>query len=129
MTRILSVLLAFAVAAFALGCGGSGDSASETDTGETAAEMAQGAGEEAMGEAAMTAPIHAEIACASCIYHMDGITECTPAVRIQDKTMLLTGVEIDTHGSGLCAAAQHAHLKGQIVDGKFVATALDLDEH
>lgn len=67
-----------------------------------------------------------EVACATCIYKMSGAEGCILATKIDDKTYLVTGVEMPGHESGLCDGARQAELVGELQGDKFVATAFAL---
>lgn len=66
--------------------------------------------------------IAAELGCGSCMYSMEGVRGCKTAVKIDDESYLLEGVDIDAHGTGLCKATQPAKVAGEIQDGAFVAS-------
>ena len=67
-----------------------------------------------------------EVGCGSCIYGMDGVEGCVTAVKVGDKHYLVTGVELDAHSSGLCDSAKQAKVAGEVRDGKFVASKIEL---
>jgi len=72
-----------------------------------------------------------EAGCASCIFHMEGVVGCKLAVRIDGKSYLVKGSNIDDHGDahasdGLCNAARKAEVEGAIHDDRFVATKIEL---
>ena len=67
-----------------------------------------------------------EVACATCIYDIQGVTGCVTAVKIGGTPYLLAGAELDAHNSGLCDSAKHAHVHGKVQDGKFVASSIKL---
>ena len=66
------------------------------------------------------------VACASCIYEMSGVSGCKLAAKIDGKPVLVTGVELDAHSSGLCSGAKEATVHGELRDQKFVATRIAL---
>ena len=67
-----------------------------------------------------------EAGCGSCIFNMQGVEGCELAVRIDGKPYLVTGADVDAHGSGLCRAAKEAKAVGKIEGDKFVATSFEL---
>ncbi len=121
------------VATFAfsfIGCGSGGESA---DSASHKADGAQTTASKVVASAKKIAAdgvgISCEVACAGCIYHMDGVEGCIPAVKMATgETMLLKGVPVDAHGLGLCKAAAKATVSGKVQDGTFVASAVDLDQ-
>ena len=66
-----------------------------------------------------------EVACASCIYHMPGVTGCKLAATIDGKPMLVTGVSVDAHTLGLCSKAKEAIVAGKVDGDSFVATKFE----
>ncbi len=70
----------------------------------------------------------AEVACATCIYEMEGVSGCQAAVKIDGKPYLIEGLgDFNAHAAGLCDAAKPAHVLGNITDGKFVAELLEFE--
>ncbi len=72
-----------------------------------------------------------EVACGSCIYGMDGIEECVLAAKVKDKEYLITGIEFDTHGAGLCMeseTARTANIVGMVHEHGIVATSVELTD-
>jgi len=72
-----------------------------------------------------------EVACGSCIYGMDGIEECVLAAKVKDKEYLVTGIEFDTHGAGLCMeseTARTANIVGMVHEHGIVATSVKLTD-
>lgn len=119
------------VAIFALsiaGCGSNEQVAEKTaDTANqvagTAAKTLTAAKQIAEGEG-----VACEVGCAGCIYHMEGVEGCTPAIKMADgEPMMLHGVPVDAHALGLCKAARGATVMGEVQDGAFVASAVELD--
>ena len=64
--------------------------------------------------------------CASCIFNMEGIEECQLAVKIDEKTYLVSGADVDAHESGLCDSVKKAVVAGNVEGDKFVATSFQL---
>ena len=80
-------------------------------------------------EASVTAPAElqvAEVACGSCIYKMDGVSGCKTAIKIGDAHYMLAGETIDAHSTGLCKSAKAVKVAGDVADGTFVATTLEI---
>ena len=67
-----------------------------------------------------------EVACASCIYEMPGVSGCKLAAKIDGKPVLVTGTAFDAHKSGLCSGAKEATVKGELRGEEFVATEVKL---
>ncbi|MCF6284215.1 MAG: superoxide dismutase, Ni [Candidatus Hydrogenedentes bacterium] len=68
----------------------------------------------------------AEAGCASCIYKMKGISDCTAAVKVAGKIYLLEGADLDAHAAGLCKKALPAKVAGVAKGNTFVASAFEL---
>ncbi|MBA3847179.1 MAG: hypothetical protein H0X45_11095 [Planctomycetes bacterium] len=69
----------------------------------------------------------AEIGCADCIYHVEGVSGCGELAAVIDgKPMLVTGHGLKIHAAGLCKAAKSARLQGAVQGDRFVATAVEL---
>ena len=72
-----------------------------------------------------------EVACASCIYGMDGIEDCVLAAMVNDKPLLVTGIEFDTHGAGLCkdtGTARTAKIVGKVHENGIEATKVEMTD-
>jgi len=69
-----------------------------------------------------------EIGCGMCIYEMDGVDGCTTAAMVNGMPFLVTGVEFNAHASGLCGGAKQAVVSGEVKDGAFVATKIEVQE-
>jgi len=69
--------------------------------------------------------VDAEIGCAKCVFHMDGVTGCTVAAKVGDTVMLVEGGGVDAHS--LCSGSQPAKVTGTIGDGVLHATKVDLE--
>ena len=82
--------------------------------------------------AAALAPARTAVAgCASCIFKMDGVTDCVLGVEIDGKHYLVRGSDIDDHGDahdprGLCNSARDALVQGAIQGDRFVADRFEL---
>ena len=68
-----------------------------------------------------------EVACATCIYKMSGVSGCKLAAKIDGKSVLVTGGSVNAHKDGLCSGAKQATVKGALKDGVFVATEVTLN--
>ena len=80
----------------------------------------------ATGTAAVNKMQTVEVACGSCVYHMEGVKGCKLAAMVDGKPMLVTGVPQPGHDSGICEKAQQASLTGQVEGGQFVASSFTL---
>lgn len=67
-----------------------------------------------------------EIGCGACIYGMEGVKGCVTFAKIGDTPYVVTGAELDAHSSGLCESAKKAEVVGEVRDGKFVASKIEL---
>jgi hypothetical protein len=68
-----------------------------------------------------------EVGCGSCTYHMAGVQDCTLAVKIDGKSYLVEGANVDAHKAGLCAkTGTQALVSGRIEGDKFIATKFEL---
>jgi PBP1b-binding outer membrane lipoprotein LpoB len=70
----------------------------------------------------------AEIACAHCVYHVEGVTSCQPAVKVGGQTLLLTGAAADVAkgNAELCKAPKSVTLDGKIDGKSFVASKVEI---
>ena len=57
---------------------------------------------------------------------MDGVDDCTLAIKMDGSAYLVTGTDISAHEEGLCAAPKYAKVAGKVENGKFVATSFNL---
>lgn len=114
MTKLLS--LSVAIVLFATSCKEETSQASAPAPAPTTPAVA----------AALAGAKTHEVACATCIYKMTGVEGCVLATKIDDKTYLVTGVEMPGHESGLCDGAHQAELVGELQGDRFVATAFAL---
>ena len=62
-----------------------------------------------------------QVGCAMCIYNMDGVAGCQPAVAIDGQPRLMTGVDMDLHAYGLCTAPRQAVVSGRLEWQTFLA--------
>ena len=68
-----------------------------------------------------------EIACGSCIYGMPGVQGCQAAIQVDGAPLLMGGLGVDAHGSGLCGGAKQARVAGHVDGETFVATFVAVD--
>jgi len=68
-----------------------------------------------------------EIGCAMCIYDMDGVAGCKPAVVVDGQPRLMTGVDMDLHAFGLCTAPRQAVVSGRLEGQTFLATKVTVE--
>lgn len=133
MKRI-AMLALVAAGAFALaGCGGGGGQEQAAEKAPEQTEMTQKTTAARAVDAAKTVAegesITCEVGCAGCVYHMEGINHCAPAVKMAGgEPMLLQGIEVDAHGLGLCEGAREATVMGKVQDGVFIASAVELQQ-
>ena len=71
-----------------------------------------------------------EASCGECQFGMDG-EDCDLAVRIDGEAYYVDGSNTDDHGDahaadGICNAIRQAVVVGEVVDGRFVASAFEL---
>lgn len=76
---------------------------------------------------------HVKAACAMCVFHMPDIDDCLLAVEIDGKHYLVKGRGIDDYGDahasdGFCHVARDAVATGELRDGQFCASYLELEE-
>jgi len=76
----------------------------------------------------------AEVACGQCQFEMTGQNGCDLAVKIDGKPYFVDGFGIDdfgdahAEGTGFCEVTRTAKVSGEIVDGRFKAKSIKLDE-
>lgn len=80
--------------------------------------------------AGCTAPAAAEptpqemaAGCATCVYGMEGIEGCVLAVLVDGRPLLVTGVPIPGHETGICDREIRAQVAGRREGDRFVATS------
>jgi uncharacterized protein DUF6370 len=71
-----------------------------------------------------------EVSCGECQFHMKG-KGCDMAIRMDEKTYFVDGDKLDKHGDahaedGMCNAVREAKVSGEIVEGRFKATSIEL---
>ena len=114
---------------FALGCRSEEEPAEANNPVSEASEAAQEAvesGETTVGEA-MATLTSAKVGCAGCIYNLEGAQGCQLAVKVGGEAMFVTGDHgINAHTAGLCSGEKDAQVAGEVVDGKFVATKVEI---
>lgn len=89
---------------------------------EIAMERTPGSGMHSSAAPGMFSDKAAEIGCAACSYHMEGVKSCTLAVKIDGKAYLVNGSDVNVHQFCGSKGAKPGTVSGKIVDGKFVAT-------
>lgn len=70
----------------------------------------------------------AELGCGFCSYKIDGVKSCSLAAKIDGKTYQVTGSDVNCHQFCGAKGPKPAIVSGKIVDGKFVATSVELKE-
>lgn len=76
----------------------------------------------------------AEVSCGQCKFELDSEDGCSLAVRIDDKAYFVEGYAIDDFGdahdehTGFCNVIRKGEVTGEVVDGKFVASSIELVE-
>ena len=70
------------------------------------------------------------VACAMCIFEMEGVRACLWAVEIDKQYYLAEGnlpKNHDAHGpEGMCTMQREAVVDGELIHGKFIAKRFDL---
>ena len=119
LTLILAVVVAFGLIA----CSSSDTAATDepAQNTESAAETAMDEGHGANDQVSLM-----EVGCAACVYSKEGITACTPAVKVGEKTMVMTGMNIDAHALGMCSGPKQAKMAGHAHGETFHVTAFEL---
>lgn len=64
----------------------------------------------------------AQVACAGCVFHMEGAEGCQLAVKLDGKTYFVDGAEVAGHE--WCDKALDAVVNGTIENGRFVASSV-----
>ena len=68
-----------------------------------------------------------EVACATCVYGMEGVQGCKLACKIDGGSpMLVTGSDVDLHAHNLCSTATNAVVSGEVEGDTLVATAVEV---
>ena len=68
-----------------------------------------------------------EVGCAMCVYGMSGVKGCKLAAVVDDKTILVTGADLDLHAHNLCSTSSDAVVTGTIDGDTMVVTTIELD--
>ena len=68
-----------------------------------------------------------QVGCAMCIYNMDGVAGCKPAVVIDGQPRLMTGVDMDLHAFDLCTVSRQAVVSGKLEGQTFLATTVEVE--
>lgn len=75
----------------------------------------------------------AEVSCGQCNFELEG-EGCNLAVRIDNKAYFVEGFGIDDFGdahdehTGFCEVIRKGKVEGKIVDDKFIASKIELEE-
>ena len=70
-----------------------------------------------------------EAGCGMCKYSIEDVNSCSLAVKTDDgKTYMVEGSDISAHDAGLCKTTLPATASGEVKDGKFVASAIELEK-
>jgi len=125
MRQVSVLAMGVVLGAFVLGCGSSGGGSDQGAASKAVSDHADAAMND--GGTPAVAAVSMEVACAHCVYHMDGVATCTPAVKVGDTPMLLTGVPLDPHSMGLCEEPKMAMVAGKVDGDHFVASSLELE--
>ena len=67
-----------------------------------------------------------EMGCGKCAYGFVGVRDCATAAKINKKVYLVVGAELDAHENGLCESVKQGTIVGEVMGGKFVASAIQL---
>jgi hypothetical protein len=67
-----------------------------------------------------------EVGCGKCAYGFRGTRECATAAKIDGKVYLVVGAELEAGANGLCESVKQGTVEGELMGGKFVATAIQL---
>ncbi|MEQ1891552.1 MAG: DUF6370 family protein [Planctomycetota bacterium] len=73
-----------------------------------------------------TGPRTVEVACAGCVFGMEGAKGCQLAAKIDGKVLLVSGVNMRPHDSGLCEASRMAEVSGAVEGERYVAASFAL---
>ena len=118
---------------------GSDSAEAEGSDAAEAEQEQEGQGEHAAAEigelgamlASLDGSANIEVACASCIYGMEGIEDCVLAANVDGKKYLVTGIEFDTHEQGLCmdtGTARLAKITGEVHEHGIEATSVEMTD-
>ena len=72
-----------------------------------------------------------QAACGQCQFGMTEKVGCDLAFKIEGNTYFVDGTAINEHGDahaddGFCVTIRHAHVKGNIIDGRFESESFTL---
>lgn len=99
-----------------------------SNAADSAAAAIDGAVDAVKAEIAKLTDQELEVGCGSCIYEMEGVEGCELAAKVDGKPYLVTGVEFDTHGSGLCNSASKAKITGSVTEDGIVASKVEMTD-
>ena len=81
----------------------------------------------APGQLASISNQSVEVGCAMCIYDMSGVSGCTLAAVVDDRPMLVSGVDVNLHEHGLCSGSGRAVVSGRVEGDELVATGFRIE--
>lgn len=116
--RDLPIVL-IVVVGICAGCGRQSSSGPAAENGESVKT-------EAAAPVSMAGEGQMEIACAMCIYGMEGVNKCVLATKVVGKSVLVSGIDTDAHHLGLCSQSKVAVLKGELDGDTFVASSIQV---
>ena len=76
----------------------------------------------------------AEVSCGQCKFELESEDGCSLAVRVNNKAYFVDGFSIDGFGdahdelTGFCEVVRKGKISGDIVEGRFVASSIELVE-
>ncbi|WP_299062973.1 DUF6370 family protein [uncultured Polaribacter sp.] len=74
----------------------------------------------------------ADVSCGQCKFDLDSENGCSLAAKIDDKAYFVDGFEINDFGDahdeyiGFCNVIRKAEVTGVLVEGRFVASSIEL---
>jgi len=138
MQRIFSYLAVASISVALTGCKPAAEKsdekaaepASATDAAKSGADAAAKEAPAAAKQVAakMLEEQTVEAGCAKCIYKMDGVKECTLAIKVAGKPYVATGVDVDPHKEGLCEATKKATIAGTVEGAKVALTKFEFEK-
>jgi hypothetical protein len=122
-TLLFVAILTLSIAA----CSGGEEEAPTADTPEATTEAVAPVSD--LGpEVSKLAGETVEVACGSCIYGMEDVKGCKLAAMIGDEPFLVSGIEFETHSSGLCKEASTGVISGTVHEHGVRATEFELTD-
>lgn len=122
-----SFLILGLVAMFCVACDKAAEPAKApaTDAGKTGPAAVIADAKDAVATATAAAQT-LEVGCAKCTYHLDGAATCGTAVKVGGTAYAVNVPGFDAMKEGLCAGAKQAKVTGEMKDGKFLASKIEL---